>query len=189
MIFRLRVEGGENVPLDGPLILASNHTSYLDPPAIGVACRRHVHFVAKKSLFDRMPARLLLSSLGAVPLDREKIDRVALSTSLGLLGDGRVLGIFPEGSRAASGLGQGQDGTAWLSIKARCPVVPVAVVRTDAVFSFMPRGITVRFGKPIEPLEPLVGGRRQRELVTARLMLEIRDLMVEHPVNVGAADG
>jgi len=212
-LFRLRAEGLENVPREGPVIFASNHMSYIDPPAIGVACPRMIHFMAKKSLFAFMPVRALVASLGAFPVDRSKADRKALAKALDLLASGSALGIFPEGSRGKDALGQGQEGTAWLSIKAGCPVTPVAVVRTRRValhgVPLAPRGFVIRFGKPIEPAgssrgthvkdkplmatpageTPITSGRRYREIVTVEIMRGIHDLLVDESTEEGEADG
>lgn len=206
-VFRLTVEGLENLPLEGPLILASNHKSYMDPPAVGVACPRRVHFMGKKSLFEFLPMRLLFTSLGAFPVEREKVDRGALATALGLLEDGRVLGIFPEGTRSKGGLGDGQEGTAWLSLKAGCPVVPVAVIGAEGttpagIISLARRKLTVRFGEPIWPSRTGPGaghGRtpgatpatmpRRRELVTAEVMKGIGDLLGGESRKEGSGHG
>lgn len=177
-VFHLEVAGAELVPREGPLILASNHRSYMDPPVVGVACPRPVHFMGKESLFKHKLPKILLSSLGAFPVDRGRIDRKAIGTALGLLRSGQVLGIFPEGTRGGAKPGTGQQGTSWLSLRTGCPIVPVAVSGTDrimpdGILSFRPRRLTVRFGEPIRPSE----GTPRRDVLTSRLMSEISDLL------------
>lgn len=205
-LFRLKVEGLDNLPREGPVIIASNHRSYMDPPAVAVACPRRVHFMAKKSLFGSIPARALLTSLGGFPVDRERIDREAIRTALWFLEQGRVLGIFPEGTRGRGDLGRGLDGTAWLALKAGCPVLPVAVIGTEeimqsVVLSFRLKRLVVRFGEPIWPTtgaaqteepgtrRPAAAGTRRREMITDEIMRRIGDLLCAEPVSEGAGDG
>ncbi|MBU4240530.1 MAG: 1-acyl-sn-glycerol-3-phosphate acyltransferase [Actinobacteria bacterium] len=151
-VFRLEVEGRENVPGRGPVILASNHSSLLDPPVVGVGCPRRVHFMAKEELFSSRPLGALLGSLGGFPVARGTADRGALRTARRLLDGGEVLGIFPEGKRGRGSLGEGEAGTAWLSVVTGSPVVPVAVIGTAGVLEDIISGIL-----PHLPLPPAGG--------------------------------
>ncbi|MBU4173355.1 MAG: 1-acyl-sn-glycerol-3-phosphate acyltransferase [Actinobacteria bacterium] len=193
VVFRLEVEGRENIPERGPVILASNHSSYLDPPVVGVGCPRKVYFMAKKELFSSRPIGALLGSLGGFAVARGSADRKALRTARRLLDDGEVLGIFPEGERGSGSPGKGEAGAAWLSIVTGSPVVPVAVIGTagtmaNGFLSFRPRRIKVRFGPPILPEDlsegscpdgrrPAAGNSRPRERMTLMVMREVSRLV------------
>ena len=154
LLFVLRIQGRENVPLKGPCILAANHVSFFDAPTIAVACPRQVHFLARKTLFDRRPFSTLISSLGAFPIERQR-PRQALRTSLSILRGDRCLLVFPEGTRSKSGrMQEGQPGIGFLAIRGRCPVIPVHISGTERVFPvgakwIHPGPVTVSFGAPL----------------------------------------
>lgn len=152
--------GVENVPATGGCLIASNHVSFLDPPAVGL-CVRHrvVHFLARSTLFKGVLRRWLLLSLHAVPIDRDRGDVGALRKALEILQEGKVLVLFPEGTRSPTGeLQPAKPGIGFLISKARVPVVPVYV---DGTFEALPKGakrlrrhkIRVFFGAPITVAE------------------------------------
>ena len=99
---RLNVEGTENIPQEGPLVIASNHLSLLDPPVIGVAATRKVHFMAKQELFVPILGDIY-KALGAFPVRRGGADRAAIKHGIDILKDNKVLAIFPEGTRSLGG--------------------------------------------------------------------------------------
>ena len=99
---RLNVEGTENIPQAGPLVIASNHLSLLDPPVIGVAATRKVHFMAKQELFVPILGDIY-KALGAFPVRRGGADRAAIKHGIDILKDNKVLAIFPEGTRSLGG--------------------------------------------------------------------------------------
>ena len=107
IFLRLKVEGTENIPKDGPLVIASNHLSLLDPPVLGTAATRKVHFMAKEELFVPVLGTIY-KILGAFPVRRGGADRAAIKHGIDILESGQVLAIFPEGTRSKTGeLGEG----------------------------------------------------------------------------------
>lgn len=148
---RLQGVGGEEVPRSGPLLLASNHRSFLDPFVIGALVRRPVYYVAKRELFARGCQAWLLRSLGAFPIDRGHSDQDAMATAKQILSRGDCVVIFPEGTRVRKGpLGAPRRGVGRLALETGAPVVPVAVIGTDQVrrgWRVRPRKVRVRFGR------------------------------------------
>lgn len=150
IFLRLKVEGAENIPESGALVIASNHLSLLDPPVIGTAATRKVHFMAKKELFVPVLGTLY-KILGAFPVRRGGADRAAIKHGIDLLKSGKVLAIFPEGTRSRTGkLGKAEPGALMMASKVRAAVVPTCVTGTDFIREkrLWPR-VTVRFGKPL----------------------------------------
>jgi 1-acyl-sn-glycerol-3-phosphate acyltransferase len=153
--FRFRAIGIENVPARGPVLLAANHVSALDPPAIGAGAPRPLHYLAKAELFRVPLLGPLIRRLNAYPVRRAGADAAALRRALGLLREGRAVLVFPEGTRGAEGaVGPGKPGAGMLAALSGAPVVPVFVRGTGRV---LPRGarwprraaITVAYGPPI----------------------------------------
>ena len=151
--FRMRRMGMEHVPRSGPVIFAANHRSFLDPFVIGTLTRRPVYYVAKKELFAHPVAGWLLSRLGAFPIDRGAGDQQAMETARRILERGDCVVIFPEGTRKRPGtLGQPRRGMGRLALQTGAPVVPVAVLGTEAVrrgWRIRPPRVTLRCGRPL----------------------------------------
>ena len=99
LLWGFRVTGRERVPRSGPVVVASNHISNWDPLLVGLACPREVHFLAKRELFENRAFAALIRAYNAIPLDRDGSDRKALRLARRILGDGRALLMFPEGTR------------------------------------------------------------------------------------------
>ena len=134
LYFRVRRLGREYIPRSGPVILAANHRSFLDPFVIGCLARRPVYYVAKKELFANAIAAWLLNRLGAFPIDRGAGDQQAMDTARRILERGDCVVIFPEGTRTRPGpLGAPRRGVGRLALQTGAPVVPVAVFGTEAV--------------------------------------------------------
>ncbi|MCG0278010.1 MAG: 1-acyl-sn-glycerol-3-phosphate acyltransferase [Thermanaeromonas sp.] len=152
-ICRWEVRGQENFPREGPAVVVSNHVSFWDPVAVGVAVPRPVRFMAKEELFRIPLLGQVIRGLGAFPVRRGRSDRQALKESLEILRSGQVLGMFPEGTRVRTGgLGTFHNGAAVLSLKTGAPLVPVALKGTQNIFSkgwFRP--FQVFIGEPIYP--------------------------------------
>ncbi len=153
VFFRLRVFGRDNVPLEGPVILASNHQSFLDPPLVGVGINRPVHYMARKSLFVRFaPFARLIRSLNAFPVERSREDQRAVRETLRKIASGAAVLVFPEGTRTYTGeVGDLKPGIFRVAVRTGAPVVPVAI---EGAFDAWPRNsrfprpaaIGVRFG-------------------------------------------
>jgi 1-acyl-sn-glycerol-3-phosphate acyltransferase len=132
--FGMQRSGCEHVPDRGPVILAANHKSFLDPFVIGMCSRRPLYFVAKRELFAHRPIAWFLSSLGAFPIARGSSDGDAMATAREILARGEPVLIFPEGTRVRpGGLGTPRRGVGRLALETGAPVVPVAIIGTAAV--------------------------------------------------------
>jgi 1-acyl-sn-glycerol-3-phosphate acyltransferase len=145
--------GHRSVPRSGPLLLASNHRSFLDPFVIGALLRRPVYYVAKRELFERRWQAVVLGALGAFPIDRGRSDEQAIATAKAILARGDCVLIFPEGTRIRRGpLAAPRRGVGRLALETGAPVVPVAVLGTEEVrrgWLIRPRKVRVRFGPPL----------------------------------------
>jgi 1-acyl-sn-glycerol-3-phosphate acyltransferase len=164
--FRVRVEGAGHVPAAGPVILAANHRSNMDPVLLAAAMRRSVVFMAKAELFVGPLARIL-RLIGQFPVRRGGIDRDALGRTRAVLARGGVLGLFPEGTRGAGDFAAVHAGLAWILLREGCPVVPVAILGTERIrrrLGWLPLASPVRIvvGPPLDLPEPGQGrtGRR-----------------------------
>jgi 1-acyl-sn-glycerol-3-phosphate acyltransferase len=150
--FRMARIGREHLPASGPVIIAANHRSFLDPFVIGTITRRPIYYVAKLELFRHPVVGWLLSSLGAFPVHRGAGDRDMLGTAKAILARGDVVLIFPEGTRTRPGPpGRPKRGVGRLALETGAPVVPVAVIGTEDVrrgWRFRPRRVRIRIGRP-----------------------------------------
>jgi 1-acyl-sn-glycerol-3-phosphate acyltransferase len=153
LYFRLSRLGREHVPASGPVIIAANHRSFLDPFVIGVMARRPMYYVAKKELFRQRVVGWFLNALGAFPIDRGAADADAMATARAILERGDIVLIFPEGTRQRpGGLGTPKRGVARLALETGAPVVPIAVIGTEDVrrgWRVRPRKVRIRAGRPI----------------------------------------
>src|SRR3954470_7158147 len=151
--FSLERSGRKNIPKKGPVILAANHRSFLDPFLIGCLIRRPVYFVAKKELFAKRWQGWILNRLGAFPLKRGESDEESMATARGILERGGVLVIFPEGTRIRKGgLGRPKRGGGRLALETGAPVVPIAILGSDRArrgFKIRPVWVRIRCGRPL----------------------------------------
>ena len=152
LYFRMARTGRDHIP-DGPVILAANHRSFLDPFIVGCCLRRPVYFVAKQELFRNRLQAWILNSLGAFPVRRGESDEDSVQTALELLARGEAVVIFPEGTRVRSGaLGAPRRGVGRLALESGAPVVPVAVSGTENArrgWLVRPAKVSVRCGRPL----------------------------------------
>ncbi|MDO5707474.1 MAG: lysophospholipid acyltransferase family protein [Andreesenia angusta] len=127
--FGVTVKGKENIPKEGGVILCSNHSSNFDPIALAIlTTKRHVHFMAKKELFENKLLKKLMDNVGTFPIDREGNDLKAIKTALRILKNDGVVGIFPEGTRTKDmDLTKAKGGVTMIAIKAQVPIVPVHI--------------------------------------------------------------
>ena len=162
-LFRAKIVGRKNVPRTGPVILASNHLSFIDSVIITLFAPRPVSFLAKDSYFTGKGVKGFLSktffrSIGAIPVTRGvgQAAQQALDSGFSLLHEGEAFAIYPEGTRSRDGrLYRGKTGVAWLALNAGVPVVPVALSGTDKVQPIGTKGIrpakvTIQFGEPLD---------------------------------------
>ena len=156
---RIKVEGKEHIPRSGPVIIASNHRSFLDSIFIPLVIRRRVTFVAKAEYFDDKRVAWFFRGVGQIPIRREggSASERALQSATEVLEHGGVFGIYPEGTRTRDGkLHRGHTGVARLALRTGAPIVPVGLVGTDEVQPVdrkMPRlgrTVHIRFGEPID---------------------------------------
>ena len=155
VVARWKVIGAENIPSEGPVIMVSNHASNWDPLLAACAVNRYVSYMSKAELFDIPVLGRALPLLSVFPIKRGKSDIAALRTSLDLLAQGRVLGMFPEGTRSKTDeMLKFKTGIAMLAYKAKCPLVPVALVNSKSVLKgwFVP--VRVVIGEPYLPELP-----------------------------------
>lgn len=152
VVFRWKTMGIENIPVQGGVIIAANHISLWDPPVVGSAIFRPVHFMAKEELFSIPVFSWIITRLNAFPVRRGSADRGAIRKAITLLEQGEVIGLFPEGTRnKTEKLGQPEPGVAMIAHKVGVPIVPTAVIGTNKIGKngiLFPRFI-VKFGKPI----------------------------------------
>lgn len=183
IFLRLRVEGAENIPATGSLVIASNHISLLDPPVLGTAATRKVHFMAKEELFVPVLGTIY-KILGAFPVRRGGADRAAIKHGIDILAGGEVLAIFPEGTRSRTGaLGKAQPGALMMASKTRATIVPACVIGTDYKRQrrIWPQ-VTVRFGKPISFPADAVASKELIHTMTEELMQHIARLQAGEKV-------
>ena len=153
--FRWRVLDAENVPKTGGVILAANHSSYLDPPLVGAGLRRGINYLARASLFRFPVMGQILHSWSAVPVDRDGGGAKGLKIILGRLLNGAGIILFPEGTRSDDGkLQPARSGIGLVVAKSTAPVVPVHVFGTYEAWGRnqkfpRPKKVTVKYGKPM----------------------------------------
>lgn len=151
--FNYRVIGAENILETGPCIVAANHCSFMDPPLVGVAFQRGIHYLARKSLLDWPILGPILPELNVIPVDQKNADRSALMGIIRVVRDGGAALIFPEGSRSSNGqLQPAQPGVGMIVAKTGAPVLPVRVCGSYEAFPRnrkLPRltKITVKIGR------------------------------------------
>lgn len=191
---RMTVEGAENVPASGGVLLAANHRSFLDHFALGAACPRPMRFLGKRSLADGLAGRYNVA-MGMIPVDRGNADMVALDIVAEVLQAGAVVGVFPEGTRSTDGLlYRFRSGMARMAAIAQVPIVPVGMTGMADVW---PRGqprpstrrpptgvIAVRFGTPVSLAD---GSARSRRTATAAVYEQVVELSGQPPAD-GFAD-
>ncbi len=202
LVFRPRVYGAENVPLEGPAILASNHLSYADWLFMPLTLPRRVTFVAKAEYFTGKGVkgwlqRTFFAGSGQVPIDRSGGGAAegAIISAKRVLAEGELFGIYPEGTRSHDGkLYRGKVGVARLALEAKVPVIPVAVVGTDVVappgkkFGRFTRPV-VRFGTPLDfsRYDGLENDRYILRSITDEIMYEIMHLSGQEYVDLYAS--
>lgn len=189
VVLRMRIEGLENVPKTGPLIVVANHLHNADPLLISIAVPRPVHYMAKKELFAVPVIGRIIRLGGAFPVDRGTADRAAIRTADLTLKQGIAVGMFPEGTRSKTGaLKFALPGAAMIAQLTGAPVLPVTITGSErlpfngethrpdrqASHARRRRGVTITIGAPFTvPTRDDDGHKLDRTEATNRLMVEI----------------
>ncbi|WP_208031253.1 lysophospholipid acyltransferase family protein [Streptomyces cyanogenus] len=201
LMFRPQVEGVDNIPGDGPVILAGNHLTFIDSIVLPVVTKRQVFFIGKdeyvtgKGLKGRLMA-WFFTGVGMIPVDRDGASGgvAALMTGRRILEEGKIFGIYPEGTRSPDGrLYRGRTGIARLTLMTGAPVVPFAMIGTDKLQPGgrgipRPGRVTVRFGEPMEfsRYEGMDRDRYVLRAVTDSVMAEVMRLSGQEYVDMYA---
>ena len=181
-LFRVSLEGVEHVPSSGPVLLAGNHSGFVDGPLVFLLAPRPPALLAKAEIFVG-PFTALFDGLGQIPVHRGSPDRAALKRGLQVLADGGALGVFPEGTRGSGQFDSITDGLAYLALRSGAPVVPIAVLGTQAAW---PKGnrpprlrapVRIVFGPAVTVT--VDGDPRARRTVSAAAE-QLRQGLVQH---------
>ena len=195
LLFRLESRGTEHIPATGPVLIVANHSSVLDPPLIGGVCPRPLTFLAKAELFGIPGFGWLIRRLGASPLRREGADPSALRMAQRLLGDGKALLVFPEGTRGEEGvLREAKAGAALLAVQSGATVIPAYVCGSGRAW---PRGrrlprpakVMVTFGAPLRFQRAVGADRRAHYEAASRRMMEAIGDLRDRAIVSASADG
>lgn len=197
VVGHLKVIGSERVPRTGGAILAANHTSYADPPVMGVSTPRAIRFMAKSELFKNSVFAAVIRALGAFPVKRGTADRQALRTAHDILTSGQLLVIFFEGGRSPDGKLQSPElGTAMIALRANVPIVPVALINADHLLPRHAKAlhwshVTAVFGEPLTfpHLAGKAGDRAALQEVSTAIARSVADLMRTHGAAERVPDG
>lgn len=172
-VYRIEVIGKENLPAEGGVLLCANHIDNLDPPVVGITAARPVHFMAKDVLFTIPVLGKIVSNLNAFPVKRGMSDREALRKGLAILKEGKVLGLFPEGTRSKTGeMGKGLAGAGFFALRSDAYVVPCAIIGPYKAFN----KLKVVYGKPID-MDSVKADKLNAEQATDMIMDEIQKLI------------
>jgi 1-acyl-sn-glycerol-3-phosphate acyltransferase len=188
-LFAFKVVHPERIIEEGGAILAMNHQSYLDPPLAGIACRREIHYLARKTLMDWPVLGPIFPRLNVIPVNQERADMSALKTVIKLVRNGHCTVVFPEGARTLDGnLQPAQPGLGLIIAKTLAPVVPM---RIFGAYEAFPRGgkphpfrpITLVVGEPIRFTQAdLIGeGRELYQRLSEQVLARIAEIKFERP--------
>ena len=174
IFFRFHVHGREHIPVRRPFIICANHIKWLDPVAIAAAVPSsiQVHFMAKKELFSNFLFTAVLNMVGAFPVNRQDADYGAFRRAFQLLRGGKVLGLFPEGTRSKNGqLQKAYGGAALIAVRSGAPILPVAILGPYRFF----KPLHVYIGSPFV-LPPLIYDQKEdKKRILAEMSREIMD--------------
>lgn len=178
---RFKVYGLDNIPSSGPFILASNHQSFFDPPALGCRLPRNLHYFARDSLFF-WPLGILIRNLNSIPVNRSTLDIKTLKLVLSVLNQGNPLLVFPEGTRSCNDqIQSGKKGIGLLLAKSGVPVVPAKVIGgykvlgRGMIFPRIGKQIVIKYGPVVymNDLDPGKSASNRYEVIAQRVISEI----------------
>ena len=173
LFYRLEINGGENIPKEGPLIFCGNHRSYIDPPLIVATAKRDIKFLAKEELYKNKFLAFLGWAFEAIPVKRDEKDIAAIKSSLKDLKEGKCIALFPEGTR--NGLEKGEkvkDGVAFFAVRSGAKVIPCGIKGGTKEL----RKLTINYGKPLDYSE--YKGSKDKEILD-KITKEIMDNIIE----------
>ena len=173
LFYRLEINGGENIPKEGPLIFCGNHRSYIDPPLIVATAKRDIKFLAKEELYKNKFLAFLGWAFEAIPVKRDEKDIAAIKSSLKDLKEGKCIALFPEGTR--NGLEKGEkvkDGVAFFAVRSGAKVIPCGIKGGTKKL----RKLTINYGKPLDYSE--YKGSKDKEVLD-KITKEIMDNIIE----------
>ncbi len=187
VLYRVKVEGRQNIPRTGPVILAANHRSFLDSIFLPLVLRRRVTFVAKAEYFDDPKTAWFFRGVGQIPIRREggSASERALESAAEVLQAGGVFAIYPEGTRTRDGyLHRGHTGVARLALRCGAPIVPVGMIGTDEIqpvdrrLPLVFRTVRIRFGRPLDlsRFDGAADDRLALRAIADEIMFEVQDL-------------
>ncbi|MGI8484392.1 MAG: lysophospholipid acyltransferase family protein [Thermomicrobiales bacterium] len=187
LLIGLKINGLENIPKSGGVLIVANHLHNADPVAIAVACTRPIHYMGKRELFEVPVIRSIIRFGGTFPIDRGHPDRWAIRRSEETLKQGIVLGMFPEGTRSKTGaMKEALAGAGLIGLRSNSPILPVAVMGTERLpFNGKRplgrakgfRGATVIFGEPFDLPREVDGKRLSADDASALMMHRIAELL------------
>ena len=186
--YRLNIKGREHIPQKGGAVIVANHCSYLDPPVMASCIdSRIVHFMARDTLFKSRFAQWYFRKVRVIPIDRTRGDLGALRQAIATLKEGKVIGLFPEGTRSPDGqMREAKGGIGFLIAKGQVPVVPIYIEGTHQAFpkgasKLRPARLRARVGIPITPeeIKAAMPEKGDYAAVGALVMQRIKDLADE----------
>lgn len=175
-LYRIETKGLENIPKEGAVLLCANHIHNLDPPLVGITMKRPVVFMAKEELFKVPILGKIVRKANAFPIKRGKADREAIRIGLKTLRVGKVLGIFPEGTRSRTGeLGKGLSGVGFFALRSDATVIPCAIIGPYKLF----RKVKIIYGNPVN-FNKLKDKNASIEEATELIMTHIREILIQY---------
>mgnify|MGYP001238748552 CR=1 FL=1 len=185
VVTRLKVEGLENVPKTGPVLIVANHLNNSDPPLVSVTLNRNAIFMAKEELFRNRILSYIIFGLGAFPVHRGQVDRKAIRHAESVLKNGMILVMFPESHRSKDArLQEAQPGSALIASRNDVPILPVAITGTEKMsdwkFIFHRPQVLITYGIPFKlPASSTQGKKKNLEELTDFIMSKIAEILPE----------